>query len=88
MKTVLITGCSSGIGRALCEKYLTKGFHVYASARNLQSLNDLSDHPELTKLTLDVTSPSSIKNAIASINQDHNNLNILINNAGYAAMGP
>lgn len=88
MKTVLITGCSSGIGRALCEKYLSKGFHVYASARNLRSLDDLEKHPQLTKLSLDVNDSSSIHNAIAAIKQDNVNLDVLINNAGYAAMGP
>jgi NAD(P)-dependent dehydrogenase (short-subunit alcohol dehydrogenase family) len=88
MKTVLITGCSSGIGRALCEQYLTKGFQVYASARNIHSLNDLAEHASLTKLTLDVNSQSSIHNAIAHIKQEHNSLDVLINNAGYAAMGP
>ncbi len=88
MKTVLITGCSSGIGRALCEKYLTKGFHVYASARNIHSLEGLPEHPELKKIALDVNDASSIHNAIAHIKQDHNRLDVLINNAGYAAMGP
>jgi NAD(P)-dependent dehydrogenase (short-subunit alcohol dehydrogenase family) len=88
MKTVLITGCSSGIGQALCKKYLDKGFHVYASARNIRSLNDLTEHSNLTKLSLDVNSQSSIHNAIAHIKQDHNYLDVLINNAGYAAMGP
>ncbi len=88
MKSVLITGCSSGIGRALCEKYLTEGFHVYASARNIHSLTDLPQHPELKKLALDVNNASSIHNAIAHIKQDHKRLDVLINNAGYAAMGP
>jgi NAD(P)-dependent dehydrogenase (short-subunit alcohol dehydrogenase family) len=88
MKTVLITGCSSGIGRALCEKYLAKGFHVYASARNIHSLDDLTENSELKKLTLDVNDASSIHNAVAHIKQDHNRLDVLINNAGYAAMGP
>jgi NAD(P)-dependent dehydrogenase (short-subunit alcohol dehydrogenase family) len=88
MKTVLITGCSSGIGRALCEQYLAKDFHVYASARNIYSLNDLAEHSNLTKLTLDVNSQSSIHDAIAHIKQDHDSLDVLINNAGYAAMGP
>ena len=88
MKTVLITGCSSGIGRALCEKYLSLGFHVYASARNIHSLDDLVEHAELKKLALDVNNSSSIHNAIAHIKQDHNRLDVLINNAGYAAMGP
>lgn len=88
MKTVLITGCSSGIGRALCEKYLSKGFFVYASARNIHSLEDLPEHPSLKALALDVNNASSIHNAIAHIKQDHNRLDVLINNAGYAAMGP
>jgi NAD(P)-dependent dehydrogenase (short-subunit alcohol dehydrogenase family) len=88
MKTVLITGCSSGIGRALCEKYLAKGFHVYASARNIHSLDDLTENSELKKLALDVNDASSIHNAVAHIKQDHNRLDVLINNAGYAAMGP
>jgi NAD(P)-dependent dehydrogenase (short-subunit alcohol dehydrogenase family) len=88
MKTVLITGCSSGIGRALCEKYLAKGFHVYASARNIHSLDDLKENTDLKKLALDVNDASSIHNAVAHIKQDHNRLDVLINNAGYAAMGP
>ena len=88
MKTVLITGCSSGIGRALCEKYLAKGFHVYASARNIRGLDNLAEHANLTKLTLDVNNPSSINNALVHIKQDNNYLDVLINNAGYAAMGP
>jgi NAD(P)-dependent dehydrogenase (short-subunit alcohol dehydrogenase family) len=88
MKTVLITGCSSGIGRALCEVFLSKGFHVYASARNLGSLDDLAEHSQLTKLSLDVNDASSINRAIAKIKQERDKLDILINNAGYAAMGP
>jgi NAD(P)-dependent dehydrogenase (short-subunit alcohol dehydrogenase family) len=88
MKTVLITGCSSGIGHALCEKYLAKGFHVYASARNIRGLDNLAEHSNLTKLTIDVNSPSSINNALVQIKQDNSYLDVLINNAGYAAMGP
>ena len=88
MKIVLITGCSSGIGRALCEEYLSKGFLVYASARNIRSLEDLPENDQLIKIALDVNNASSIHNAIAHIKQDHSHLDVLINNAGYAAMGP
>jgi len=88
MNIALITGCSSGIGRALCEEYLSKGFYVYASARNIHSLEDLADNDQLKKITLDVNDSSSIHNAIARIKQDHDHLDVLINNAGYAAMGP
>ena len=88
MNIVLITGCSSGIGRALCEEYLAQNFLVYASARNLRSLEDLPKNDNLMKITLDVNNASSINNAIAHIKQDHDHINVLINNAGYAAMGP
>jgi len=88
MKIVLITGCSSGIGRALCEEYLSKDFLVYASARNIRSLEDLPENDQLIKIALDVNNASSIHNAIAHIKQDHSHLDVLINNAGYAAMGP
>jgi NAD(P)-dependent dehydrogenase (short-subunit alcohol dehydrogenase family) len=88
MKTVLITGCSSGIGRALCEEYLTQGFQVYASARNIRGLEDLPQHDKLIKIALDVNDPNSIHNAIAHIKHDNDHLDVLINNAGYAAMGP
>ena len=88
MNIALITGCSSGIGRALCEEYLSKGFYVYASARNIHSLEDLADNDQLKKITLDVNDSSSIHNAVARIKQDHDHIDVLINNAGYAAMGP
>lgn len=88
MNIALITGCSSGIGRALCEEYLSKGFYVYASARDIHSLEDLADNDQLKKITLDVNDSSSIHNAIARITQNHDHLDVLINNAGYAAMGP
>ena len=88
MKIVLITGCSSGIGRALCEENLSKDFLVYASARNIRSLEDLPENDQLIKIALDVNNASSIHNAIAHIKQDHSHLDVLINNAGYAAMGP
>lgn len=88
MKTVLITGCSSGIGRALCYTFLAQEFKVYASARNLSSLDDLSDHPNLTRLCLDVNNASSIHDAVARVKQECTKLDILVNNAGFAAMGP
>lgn len=88
MNIALITGCSSGIGRALCEEFLKKDFYVYASARNIQSLEDLPKNDKLIKLTLDVNDASSIHNALAYIKQEHDHLDVLVNNAGYAAMGP
>lgn len=86
-KTVLITGCSSGIGRALTKEFLQQGYKVYASARNIASLNDLK-HENLIALTLDVNSESDIKAVVTAIKQDCGYLSALVNNAGYAAMGP
>ncbi len=87
IKTVLITGCSTGIGRALTETFLQQGYRVYATARNTQSLNDLQ-HPELRPLAMDVNSDEDVAAAITAIKADSGYLNCLINNAGYAAMGP
>ena len=87
IKTVLITGCSTGIGRALTEVFLQQGYRVYATARNTQSLNDLQ-HPELRPLAMDVNSDEDVAAAITANKADSGYLNCLINNAGYAAMGP
>lgn len=86
-KTVLITGCSSGIGRALAKEFLQQGYKVYASARNVASLDDFK-HERLTALSLDVNNSDDINTVVKAIEQDSGCLNVLVNNAGYAAMGP
>lgn len=83
-KVVLITGCSSGIGRGLCEVLTAKGYSVAATARKPQSLNGLQ---VALKLPLDVTRPESIKEAMDEIMARLGRLDILINNAGYAIRG-
>jgi NAD(P)-dependent dehydrogenase (short-subunit alcohol dehydrogenase family) len=85
--SVLITGCSSGIGRALAEAYLAQGWHVFASARNTDSLANLhSDN--LTTIAMDVNNPQDVARAATTVMETCGQLNCLINNAGYAAMGP
>ena len=86
-KNVLITGCSSGIGRALAEEYLRQGYRVYATARNTDSLKNLSSDG-LIPIAMDVNNADDIEAAISHIEQQDGHLNCLINNAGYAAMGP
>lgn len=86
-RTVLITGCSSGIGRALTEAFLHHGFHVYAAARNTDALNNLTGE-HLTLVKMDVNNADEISAAAEQIQQQHGQLDCLINNAGYAAMGP
>ncbi|MCT7357664.1 SDR family oxidoreductase [Thalassolituus pacificus] len=86
-KTVLITGCSSGIGRALTEEFLRHGYLVYAAARNTESLANLtSEH--LIPLQMDVNNADDITRAATTIRERSGHLHCLINNAGYAAMGP
>ncbi len=86
-KTVLITGCSSGIGATLAKTMHQSGYHVYASARNAAKLAPLRDMGIQT-LTLDVTQASSITQALNTISADQRTVDILVNNAGYGAMGP
>lgn len=84
---VLITGCSSGIGRAMAEAFHHQGCTVYATARQLESIRDLAGLG-LNTLALDVDDETSIQSAIRTVTQAEARLDILVNNAGYAAMGP
>ncbi|NOZ61114.1 MAG: SDR family oxidoreductase [Calditrichaeota bacterium] len=84
-KVVLITGCSSGIGRALAGEFYHQGYRVFASARRPESIADLKE--KMNTLKLDVTDADQIKQALARIEKDAGRLDILINNAGFAAIG-
>lgn len=86
-KSVLITGCSSGIGHALALEFHHQGYQVFASARRLETLTSLEQLGIIT-LALDVNNNENIEQALAQIKQHTNSLNCLINNAGFAAMGP
>ncbi|MNB78874.1 putative oxidoreductase [compost metagenome] len=81
---VLITGCSSGIGRELCTALLEKGYTVCATARNVEDLTDL---PASLKLALDVTSEESVSDAINEVISRFHKIDILVNNAGYSIRG-
>ena len=86
-RVVLITGCSSGIGRALAEEFLDRGNRVTATARNPESLADLAGDRCLI-LPLDVTDGESIDRAVAETLEWAGRIDILVNNAGYALVGP
>lgn len=87
MQVILITGCSSGIGRALCKEFASRGFKVYASARKIASISDLIDE-SIEHLALDVTSIKSIKSAVAEIISKEGRIDYLVNNAGFLLTGP
>ena len=86
-KVILITGCSSGIGEALAKAFHAQGDLVYATARHMESLASLKESGIKT-LELDVNNMTHAQAVIASIEKEHTHLDMLINNAGYAAMGP
>jgi len=84
---VLITGCSSGIGRAAALSLHHAGFTVYATARRPETLADLSARG-LRTLALDVTDEESMAMAVAAVEADAGAVGVLINNAGYGLYGP
>ena len=85
--TVLITGCSSGIGRELALTFHKRGYRVWASARNIEYLQELKQMG-IRCITLDVLDDLQVRNAVKGILEEDQKLDILINNAGYGGMGP
>jgi NAD(P)-dependent dehydrogenase (short-subunit alcohol dehydrogenase family) len=85
-RAVLITGCSSGIGRATAELLADQGWPVYASARNIDSIADLEARG-CKVLALDVTKPDSISAAVAAIESAEGGVGVLVNNAGFGLHG-
>src|SRR5438309_1504928 len=85
-KAVLITGCSSGIGRATALRLARAGWPVYASARRPESLVELAGAGCKT-LPLDVTDETSMRAAVERVEQDSGAVGVLVNNAGYSQSG-
>lgn len=84
--TVLITGCSTGIGRATAEHLLDRGHTVYATARKVESLEELAGRGAKT-LALDVTSEESMSAAVSQVASEQGAVGALVNNAGYSQSG-
>ncbi len=86
-KTVLITGCSSGIGRATALAFAEEGWTVYATARDPDDIEPLADAGCKTA-ALDVTDPTDIDRVVNRILDEDGVLSCLVNNAGYGQFGP
>ncbi|GAB6146943.1 SDR family oxidoreductase [Desulfocicer niacini] len=86
-KVVLITGCSSGIGKALAKEFHRCGFCVIATARKLDSLIELQKKG-ISTYSLDVNNEDEINKVISSVLEKEEHIDILVNNAGYGLMGP
>lgn len=87
-ETVLITGCSSGIGRATAKAFLEDGWTVYATARDTDDIADLEDHERCVTDELDVTDDSDVRNVVNRMLRNDDRIDCLVNNAGYAQFGP
>jgi NAD(P)-dependent dehydrogenase (short-subunit alcohol dehydrogenase family) len=85
MATWLITGCSTGLGRALAEAVLDAGHHTVVTARKDSAVQDLVDaHPDTALgLALDVTDPVQVADAVQRALDRFGRIDVLVNNAGY-----
>lgn len=85
-RTVLITGCSSGIGAALAQEFHARGHNVITTARRIESLQPHVAQG-MAAVALDVNDAVSIAQAVASVQASHGHIDILVNNAGYGQFG-
>lgn len=89
MTTWLITGSSSGLGRAVASAALAAGHNVVLTARNPDSLDGiLRQYPATaTAVPLDVTDPTAVRAAVRAAEDRFGGIDILVNNAGYGLVG-
>ena len=83
----LVTGASSGIGRAIAECLASKGALVYAGARKEKDIDKLNTIDNIRGITLDVTKPDDIEQAVQKIETEMGYLDCLVNNAGLMGWG-
>jgi NAD(P)-dependent dehydrogenase (short-subunit alcohol dehydrogenase family) len=85
--TVLISGCSSGIGLALAREFASRGCRVFATARKPEIIEHLRKEGMETA-ALDVTDQNSIDGCVAEVIARAGKIDVLVNNAGYSLVGP
>lgn len=87
-KTILITGASSGIGKATAALFQEKGWNVVATMRTPEKDQDLAKRDNVLVTRLDVTDTASIAAAVDAGIGRFGRIDVLVNNAGYGAYGP
>ncbi len=80
MKTILVTGTSSGIGHQICIQAAKMNFHVISVSRNIEPLKDIGG---IESFAIDITNKDSVDEFIANLKSKKIKIDILINNAGY-----
>ncbi len=87
-RTVLVTGSSSGIGRATVEGFLDREWRVYATARDPDDVADLGERTDCVTARLDVTEQPDVEGVVARMVDEEGRIDCLVNNAGYGQFGP
>lgn len=87
-KTVFITGSSSGLGKACCQHFLDHGWNVVATSRHREGNFLQNDNNNVLYPYLDVTDTTSIKTAVLLAKSHFGHIDVVINCAGFAQMGP
>lgn len=88
MKTVFITGASSGIGKETAMLFLANGWNVIAAMRGLLDESEINKHHNMLQIKCDVTAQQSIENAVTQGINHFGSIDVLVNNAGYYTLGP
>lgn len=86
-QVVLITGGSSGIGRAMALAFARRGLRVFATSRRPQAMAPFQE-PGIEGVALDVTDPRAVDAVVADIEHRAGRIDVLVNNAGYGLMRP
>ena len=86
-KNVLITGTSSGIGKATVHEFAKNGWNVIATQRTPEKETDFKNLPNVKLFPMDVTDLDSIKNTLALAQKDFGKIDVIVNNAGYGVDG-
>lgn len=87
MKTIFITGASSGLGKATAGLFAAKGWKVIATMRQPGVAQALTSGGNITVLPLDVTDPVQIEATVRKVTEEHE-VDVVFNNAGYGLIGP
>ncbi len=88
-QTALVTGGSTGIGRAIAARLANDGFNVVITGRHEDSLQEAASQNEnISYVVADVTNPDEVTNTVSEVKNRHGRLDVLVNNAGVAPIAP